>query len=86
MVELTGVAAMGELEQLVLALIVSAGIPNARNRKQNPSMYLTCAYWIPLSSVEHSPRVRPSMPMMAECPKYVYTPSKPDAFATATYT
>lgn len=33
MVELTGVAAMGELEQLVLALIVSAGIPDARNRK-----------------------------------------------------
>jgi hypothetical protein len=33
MVELAGVAAMGELEQLVLALIVSAGIPDTRNRK-----------------------------------------------------
>ena len=32
-IELTGIAAMGKLEQLVLALIVSAGVPNARNRK-----------------------------------------------------
>ena len=32
-IELTGIAAMGKLEQLVLALIVSAGVPNARNRE-----------------------------------------------------
>ena len=32
-IELTGIAAMGKLEQLVLALIISAGVPNARNRK-----------------------------------------------------
>jgi hypothetical protein len=27
------------------------------------------AYWMPMSSSPHSPRVRPSKPMTAECPK-----------------
>jgi hypothetical protein len=71
-----GVAAVQQLEEVVLRLAVLA-----RSRGSGSS---TAAYLMPISSSPHSPSVRPSKPMSAEWPKYEYTPSKPAALATAT--